>query len=137
MKKPDTRSKRIRTKSKRIRTKSKRIKSKRILLQKSRSPDKKFMVAIDSKTVNFGANGYSDYTKHRNKYRMRRYENRHKSRENWKKSGMKSAGFWSKWILWNKPGFRDSIKDTEKRFGVKIIYKSNKRNKRKSDKRRK
>jgi len=127
MKKPNTRIKRI--KSRRIK-KSGRSKSKRILLQKSRSPDKKFMVSIDSKTVNFGANGYSDYTKHRNKSRMRRYENRHKSRENWKKSGMKSAGFWSKWILWNKPGFRDSIKDTEKRFGVKIIYKSNKRTKR-------
>lgn len=122
MKKPNTRSRRIK--------KSGRSKSKRILLQKSRSPDKKFMVSIDSKTVNFGANGYSDYTKHRNKSRMRRYENRHKSRENWKKSGIKSAGFWSKWILWNKPGFRDSIKDTEKRFDVKIIYKSNKRTKR-------
>ena len=130
MKKPKTRSKRI--KSRRKSKKSGR--SKRILLQKSRSRDKKFMVTIDSKTVNFGAKGYSDYTKHRNKSRMRRYENRHKSRENWKKSGIKSAGFWSKWILWNKPGFRDSIKDTEKRFGVKIIYKSNKRNKRKSEK---
>jgi hypothetical protein len=133
MKKPNRRSRinRSRRKSSNICKSNKKTK---ILLQKSRSPDKKFMVTIDSKTVNFGANGYSDYTKHRNKSRMRRYENRHKSRENWKKSGMKSAGFWSKWILWNKPGFRDSIKDTEKRFGVKIIYKSNKR---KSDKRRK
>lgn len=95
----------------------------KIILQKSRSPNKKFMVTVDSTNVNFGAKGYSDYTKHKNKSRMRRYEKRHKSRENWKKSGMRSAGFWSKWILWNKPGFLESIKDTQKRFGVKIVYK--------------
>jgi len=95
----------------------------KIILQKSRSPNKKFMATINSTNVNFGAKGYSDYTKHKNKSRMRRYENRHKSRENWKKSGIRSAGFWSKWILWNKPGFLESIKDTQKRFGVKIVYK--------------
>jgi hypothetical protein len=48
-----------------------------IILQKSRSPHKKFMVTLDSTNVNFGAKGYSDYTKHKNKSRMRRYENRH------------------------------------------------------------
>ena len=125
---PTTRIKRTRRRSKSSRRRKNQTK---IILQKSKSPDKKFMVTIDSKTVNFGAKGYSDYTKHRNKSRMHRYENRHKSRENWKKSGIKSAGFWSKWILWNKPGFKESVKDTEKRFGVKIIYK------RKSDKRKK
>lgn len=94
----------------------------KIILQKSNHSGKKFMVIIDDKTVHFGALGYSDYTKHGDKDRMKRYEIRHKSRENWKKSGIKSAGFWSKWILWNKPGFMESIKDTEKRFGIKIVY---------------
>jgi len=95
-------------------------KNKTIILKKSPTKDKKYMVTIDNKTIHFGQKGYSDYTKHHDKKRMHRYNNRHKSRENWKKSGIKSAGFWSKWILWNKPSFSASIKDTERRFNIKI-----------------
>ena len=107
---PSSRRKSIKTK------RSKKI----ITLKKSPTKDKKFMVIIDNKTIHFGQKGYSDYTKHHDKLRMHRYSNRHKSRENWKKSGIKTAGFWSKWILWNKPSFSASIKDTEKRFNIKI-----------------
>jgi hypothetical protein len=92
-----------------------------IYLKKSSKKDKKWMVYIEGKTIHFGAFGMSDYTIHKDAERMKRYENRHKSRENWKKSGIKTAGFWSKWLLWNKPSFRDSKKDIEKRFRVKII----------------
>ena len=94
-----------------------------ITLQKSTNPDKKYMVRIGEKTVHFGSNGYEDYTTHKSHSRYLRYKSRHKSRENWGKSGLKSAGFWSRWILWNKPSLRESIKDTEKRFNIKIIYK--------------
>ena len=100
--------------------KSRKLKSRVITLKKSTSPDKKYMVRIDNKTVHFGAKGYSDFTKHKDRSRMRRYENRHRSRENWTKSGIKTAGFWSKRVLWNKPSFKESIKDTERRFGIKI-----------------
>jgi hypothetical protein len=89
-------------------------------LKKSSKSDKKYMVIIDSKTVHFGANGYSDYTKHKDSERKERYIIRHKSKENWKKTGIKTAGFWSRWILWNKPSISSSIKDTEKRFKIKI-----------------
>ena len=92
-----------------------------IILEKSKLAGKKLAVIIGNKTINFGAKGYSDYTKHKDEQRMHRYNLRHKSRENWRKSGIKSAGFWSKWILWNKPSLRGSIKDTERRFGIKII----------------
>jgi hypothetical protein len=91
-----------------------------VYLKKSTKPDKKFMVLVDGKTIHFGAKGMSDYTIHKDKERMRRYENRHKSREVWGKSGMKSAGFWSKWILWNKPSFEASKRDTARRFGIVI-----------------
>jgi hypothetical protein len=94
-----------------------------IILQKSSNSSKKFMVNVNGETIHFGAKGYSDYTKHKQRSRMFRYNIRHRSRENWTKSGIYSAGFWAKWILWNKPGFRDSIKDTEKRFKIKIVYK--------------
>lgn len=114
-----SRLKRSRSKSnKRSRSK---VSSKVIILKKSKVAGKKLAAIIGNKTVNFGAKGYSDFTIHKDEDRMHRYQNRHKSRENWKKSGIKSAGFWSKWILWNKPSLKGSIKDTERRFGVKII----------------
>lgn len=94
-----------------------------IILQKSKVATKKLAAIIGNKTVNFGAKGYSDFTIHKDIDRMHRYEGRHKSRENWGKSGIETAGFWSKWILWNKPSLTGSIKDTEKRFNIKIINK--------------
>jgi hypothetical protein len=93
-----------------------------IILKKSTNPDKKLVAIIGNKSVHFGAKKYSDYTLHKDKERMFRYENRHRKRENWTKSGLKTAGFWSKWILWNKPSLLGSIKDTEKRFNIKIKY---------------
>lgn len=92
-----------------------------VYLKKSNKPDKKFMVTIGNKTIHFGARGMSDYTKHKDKSRMKRYMSRHKRRENWSSGGIKTAGFWSKWLLWNKPSLSESIKSIEKRFGVKII----------------
>lgn len=89
-----------------------------VYLKKSNKKDKKFMVYVDGKTIHFGAAGMSDYTKHKDSDRMKRYENRHQKRENWTKSGIKTAGFWSKWLLWNKPSFEASKKDISRRFGV-------------------
>jgi hypothetical protein len=43
--------------------------------------------------------------------------------ENWTKSGLRTAGFLSRWILWNKPTILASIKDVEDRFNIKIKYK--------------
>lgn len=94
-----------------------------ITLKKSNKPNKKFMVRIDDKkTIHFGSKGMSDYTIHKDKERKNRYIDRHKKRENWTKSGIKTAGFWSKHISWNKPSLRESIRDTEKRFNIKIKY---------------
>ena len=92
-----------------------------IYLKKSNRPDKKYMVYVDGKTIHFGAAGMSDYTKHKDRERMLRYNSRHQKRENWTKSGIKSAGFWSKWLLWNKPSFSASKSNIQKRFHVKII----------------
>lgn len=90
-------------------------------LSKSTRDGKKYSITTPSgKIVHFGAEGYSDYTKHKDSSRMERYLARHKSNENWRKSGINTAGFWSRWILWNKPTLSASIKDTEKRFNIKI-----------------
>ena len=101
-------------------TRSKSVEKSNIYLKKSTKPEKKYMVKIGNKIVHFGANGFSDYTKHKDRSRKIRYDKRHKSRENWKKSGIETAGFWSKWILWNKPDLIESIHDVEKRFNIKI-----------------
>ena len=89
-----------------------------ILFSKSKLKGKKYAVLIDGKTINFGAEGYSDYTIHKDDERKNRYIQRHKARENW--NNRNSAGFWSRWILWNKKTLTASIKDTESRFHIKV-----------------
>lgn len=92
-----------------------------IRLNTSTNPDKKFMVKIgDKKTVHFGASGYSDYTIHKDTERKENYISRHRSRENWTKSGITTAGWWSRWLLWNKPDLKSSIKDIQSKFHVVI-----------------
>ena len=49
-------------------------------------------------------------------YRKERYIDRHKNNEDWTKSGAKTAGSWSRHILWSKPFFKASIDDINKRF---------------------
>jgi len=98
-----------------------------IYLSRSTNPNKKYQVVIfdgdTRKTIHFGANGMSDYTKHKDSDRQSSYLKRHRVRENWRKSGIKTAGFWSRWLLWNKPTISSSIRDIEKRFNVNIIRK--------------
>ena len=95
-----------------------------IILKKSKNSTKKFAVIVGNKTINFGASGYSDYTIHKDPERKLRYEMRHRPRENWTKYGIRTAGFWSKWLLWNKPSLQQSILDVQKKFRIAIINQS-------------
>lgn len=54
------------------------------------------------KTIQFGAEGMSDYTKHKDDARKARYIARH-SKEDHTKKNIESAAFMSRWLLWNKP----------------------------------
>jgi len=99
--------------------------TKTVYLYKSPKKDKKWAVKIDNKTIHFGGAGYSDYTKHKDSDRKSRYINRHKANENWGKSGIDTAGFWSRWLLWGEPTLTDSIKEIERKFNIKIIKKRN------------
>lgn len=98
----------------------------RIVLTRSRRPGKKWSVLIRdgnarTRTVHFGQLGASDYTLHKDAARKARYIQRHRSRETWTRRGIRTAGFWSRWLLWNKPSLRASIRDTERRFGIRIV----------------
>jgi hypothetical protein len=88
-------------------------------LGKSNRANKKYYVReLDSnKTVHFGDSRYADYTIHRDLDRKSRYLNRHQN-ENW--NDPNTAGFWSRWLLWNRKTIKSSIKDLEKMFGIKV-----------------
>ena len=70
-----------------------------------------------TKVVPFGQKGYSDYTKHKDKTRKKRYINRHSGMgEHWNKPD--TPGALSLHVLWNKPSFRASVADFKKRFNL-------------------
>jgi len=69
------------------------------------------------KTIPFGQEGASDFTKHKNEERKKRYDDRHKTREDW--NNPMTAGALSKWILWDKPTLKQGIASFKKRFDLK------------------
>lgn len=89
-------------------------------IRKSHKKEKKWDAVFEfpdghTKTVPFGQKGYSDFTKHKNVTRRQRYLDRHSGMgENW--NDPTTPGALSKWILWNKPTLRGSIKDYKRRF---------------------
>lgn len=84
---------------------------------KSDKPNKKyFIITSTGKKVYFGATGYEDYTIHKDDKRKNLYIQRHQKKENWTKSGIDTAGFWSRWLLWNLPTIKTSYDDIKKRF---------------------
>lgn len=91
-----------------------------ISLKPAKKRDYKFTAIINGKEVNFGREPYEDFTDHKDEDRKEAYLKRHKPRENWTGSGIKTPGFWSRWLLWNKPTIKESIKDIERRFNVNI-----------------
>lgn len=90
----------------------------KVHLMKSPNPNKKYRVTGTNWYVDFGARGYSDYTKHKDPVRKQRYITRHKSRENW--SNAKTAGFWSRWLLWEKPTLTQAKNFIKRKFGILI-----------------
>lgn len=91
-------------------------------LQRSTRQKKKFMVISSEGTkVHFGHSDYDDFTAHKNESRKKSYISRHQNRENWHKGGMYTAGFWSRWLLWNKPTIEKSVKDIFARFDIQVI----------------
>ena len=91
-----------------------------VLLSHSHKPDKKLDARIGNKTIAFGARGMSDYTRHKDATRKQRYLTRHARHEDWGSSGLRTPGFWSRWLLWNRPSLRASMRDVEKRFCLRI-----------------
>jgi hypothetical protein len=90
-------------------------------IRKSHKPEKKFDAVFEkegrTKVVPFGQRGYSDFTKHKDVTRRARYLNRHSGMgEHWDRPD--TPGALSRWILWNKPTLKGSIRDFKRRFKV-------------------
>ena len=126
----------------------------RVVIRKSPIAKKKFRASVYDRgkvdVVDFGGAGYSDYTLHGDPFRMRRYVIRHGGKvparllsstsrnevqkkmlrvassdtESWGIRGIRSAGFWSRWLLWSFPDIRDAARFIEKTFKVEVRFNS-------------
>jgi len=83
-----------------------------VIIKKSTNNNKKFDAYFPDKKISFGAAGYSDFTIHKDPERKNRYIERHKKNENW--NNPETAGYLSRFILWNKPTIKESINDINK-----------------------
>ena len=92
----------------------------KVKLTKSPKPEKKWRVTFENGShVDFGQKGYSDFTKHKDPARMKRYLQRHaRMHENWRDP--KTAGFWSRWLLWSKPSLEEAKKLVARKFKIVI-----------------
>lgn len=76
--------------------------------------------------IDFGDINYNDYLIYNLNFgkniadiQRERYLSRHAAREDW--SNPYTAGFWSRFLLWEKRNLKSAIKNIEKMLGVKIL----------------
>jgi hypothetical protein len=83
---------------------------------------KKWMVTTPTgRTIHFGAAGYEDYTMHGDLMRARDYVRRHAAREDW--SDPETAGYWSRWLLWDKPSIRAAVAAIRQRLApARVVF---------------
>ena len=95
----------------------------RVEVSKSDRAGKKWKAELeDGRSVHFGAAGYEDFTQHGDAKRRESYLARHKTGQNWTKSGVGTAGFWSRHLLWEKPSVRGAAKALASK-GLKVTVK--------------
>lgn len=98
----------------------------KVQVSPSPKPKKKYQAIIRSKDddvlkiVHFGDKRFEDFTKHGDEKRKASYLARHEPGQDWSINGLDTAGFWSRWFLWNKPTLRKSIRDLNRRFHKQI-----------------
>ena len=101
-----------------------------VIITPSKKKDNKYDANIKTNDTNtnisFGAKGMKDYTLHTPNERDERkniYIRRHKKRADWTKSGIDSAGFYNKHVLWNKPTFKDQFNDLKSKYhSINVTY---------------
>ena len=74
-----------------------------------------YRITKEDKKVYFGQANASDFTIHKDEARRQRYKARHKN-EDWTKSGIDTAGFWSFRYLWSYPTKQEAYKHIKAQF---------------------
>lgn len=124
-------------------------------LSESPIEGKKWRASFEGHHVDFGSEGYEDYTMHKDCRRMVMYLTRHQAlpksevaslRKRMKEGMMacedvirtslsfsssaserwddpRTAGFWSRWLLWSRPSMRDAKQTLFERFGIRVVTK--------------
>lgn len=87
-----------------------------IFITKSKKNNKKYDAIFNDKVISFGAKGYSDFTINKDENKKDNYIKRHEVNEDFSKKGIKTAGYLSRYILWNKPTIKESIKDLNNKY---------------------
>ena len=82
--------------------------------------NKKYMAVGKDYTVHFGDSRYEDYTTHKDPERQDRYVRRHAKTEMW--DDPSTAGFWSRWLLWEVPDIRKAVDNMNRIFNFKVKF---------------
>ena len=83
------------------------------------------------KTIKFGEHGAEDFTIHKDRKRRLLYLDRHgrkrpsfstSTKEEWTQDGIFTAGYWSRWLLWEKDTLKKAIEFMNEKKNIKISY---------------
>ena len=85
-------------------------------------PSKKYRITnnYNNDVIYIGDSAYQDFTQHGDESRKVNYLRRHQPKQDWTRSGIYTAGFWARWLLWNQPTLEDSKFDIEKKFKIVV-----------------
>ena len=92
-----------------------------VSISPSPNPKKKYVAIFRldngrTKTIHFGAKGYSDFISSKSETKKASYLARHSVNEDF--DNPTTAGALSRWILWNKTTLSASISDFKSRFNL-------------------
>jgi hypothetical protein len=88
-----------------------------ISIKESSRKGKKLVAEFEDGTkTHFGAAGYSDFTKHKDEDRKKRYIARHSAQESF--TDPKAASTLARYILWEEPTVEKAVQKFKRKFGV-------------------
>ena len=91
-------------------------------VSRSTRDNKRYMVRQNGRLVtHFGQPNAFTYADGAPVSKKNAYIARHsRNGESWTKRGINTAGFWARWMLWNKGSLRASASDMRARFNISV-----------------